>query len=321
MSGTGVIALEVNIGSGYTVPIFNLSSLTTSGGNGTNTIQTLSNGWYRINATILTNASGDAQFNVFYVGNYGSSSIQSQFLIYGAQIQRSSALPTYIRTTNVSVSSNTIAEKISGLTGTLINPAYSYFDTVTRSVKFDRSATTVIGGYAQFTGTDSLTSTNFFYNDHTMEIFARINDYAASGINVNEGSNALFVYQGYHAGFQYDAATGLYYGLWGANPIVAPNWVYPTRPVAGTWFHAVATRSGNTTTIYLNGEAVSSSSYAINGNPGITNFIKFGGGNSGTGPYASYTKMNVSIGRLYNTALTAAEVKQNFNAYRGRGGI
>jgi hypothetical protein len=119
----------------------------------------------------------------------------------------------------------------------------------------------------------------------------------------------------------YDSATGLYYGLWGGNPIVAPSWVYPSRPVAGTWFHAVATRSGTTTTIYLNGEPVASSSYVINGNPGISDFIKIGAGNPGTGPYAAYTKMNASIARLYNTALTADEVKQNFNAFRGRGGI
>ena len=321
LSGNGVVAFEVDAGVNFTVPTFNLNSLTTSGGNGVNTIQTLSNGWYRLSATVTTESTGDCQFSVFYFGNYGSSSIQSSFLIYGAQLQRSSSVGEYISTTTSAVVSNTIIDRISGLTGSLNNNGYYYFDTSTNSMRFDRNSATVTGGFAQFTGTGNLTATNFFYNDHTMEIFARINDYAASGINVNEGSNALFVYQGYHAGFQYDAATGLYYGLWGASPIVAPNWVYPSPPTAGTWFHAVATRSGTTTTIYLNGEQVASSSYAINGNPGISDFIKIGAGNPGTGPYASYTKMNASIARLYSTALTAAEVKQNFNAFRGRGGI
>jgi hypothetical protein len=319
--GTGVVAFEINAGTGYTVPTFNLSSLTTSGGNGVNTIQALSNGWYRLSATVTMGATGDCQFSVFYFGNYGSSSVQSQFLIYGAQLERSSSSGNYVSTIAAAVVSNTISDRISGLSGSLNNNGYCYFDTVTNSMRFDRSATVVTGGFAQFTGTGNLTATNFFYNDHTMEIFARINNYAASGINANEGSNALFVYQGYHAGFQYDAGNGLFYGLWGASPIVAPIWAYPSSPTVGTWFHAVATRSGTTTTIYLNGEQVASSSYAINGNPGISDFIKIGAGNPGTGPYASYTKMNASIARLYNTALTAAEVKQNFNAFRGRGGI
>ena len=324
LSGTGVVAFEVNAGSGYTVPTFNLNSLTTSGGNGTNTIQTLSNGWYRISATVTTGATGDCQFGVFYFGNYGSSPTQSQFLVYGAQIQRSSALPTYIRTTNTAVSSNTINEKIAGYTGTLNNIGYSYFDTATRSIKFDRSATTVSGGFAQFTGTGNLTASNFFYNDHTMEVFARINTYAASGLNANEGSNALFVYQGFHSGFLYDAANGIYYGLWRLNPsIAAPIWQIPIAscPPAGTWFHLVATRSGSTTSLYLNGQLFTSSSFAISGNPGISDFIKIGAGNPGTGPFAAYTKMNASIARLYNVALTPSEVLQNFNAFRGRGGI
>lgn len=321
ISGTGVVAFEVNAGGGYAVPVFNLNSLTTSGGNGTNTIQTLSNGWYRISATVSTSASGDAQFNVFYFGNYGGSAIQSQFLVYGAQVQRSSALPSYIRTTNLAVSSNTINEKIAGLTGTLNNIGYSYFDTTTRSVKFDRSPTVVTGGFAQFTGTGNLTASNFLYNDHTMEIFAKINDYAPSNINANEGESSLFNYQGYHSGFHFSTANGLMYSLWGADPVVYPTWTVPTPPTAGTWFHLVATRSGSITTLYLNGVNVVSSSYAINGNPGVSNFIKLAAGNPTTGPYANYAKCNVSIARMYNVALTSTEVLQNFNAFRGRGGI
>ena len=315
--GIKVVAYEI---FGVGIPTFNLDTLLTSGV-GTNIIQTLSNGWYRISSTFTTPASGICSFNVFYFTAYGSTTTQSMFLISGAQFEKSSSLGEYVKTTSSAVVSNSITDKISGLTGTLNGNPYYYYDSSTRSIKFDRDSTIITGGFAQFTGTSNLTASNFFYNDHTMEIFARINDYSGSNINANEGSNALFVYQGYHAGFLYDSATGLYYGLWGANPIVAPSWVYPSRPVAGTWFHAVATRSGTTTTIYLNGEPVSSSSYVINGNPGVSNLIKIGAGNPGTGPYAAYTKMNASIARLYNTALTASEVKQNFNAFRGRGGV
>jgi len=318
LSGTGVVAFETNAGAGYVVPIFDLNSLTTSGGNGVNTIQTLSNGWYRISATVTMGATGDCQFSVFYFGNYGGSPVQSQFLVYGAQVQRSSALPTYIRTTNVAVSSNTINEKISGLTGTLNNIGYSYFDTATRSVKFDRSTTAVSGGFAEFTGTGNLTSTNFLYNDHTMEIFARINNYSGSNLNGNEADNALFVYQGFHAGFRYSGSS-LVYNLWSGTSY--PGWIMSPSPAQGQWFHAVAVKSGTTVTTYLNGVQNTSSSFPTGTNPGITNFIKIGGANPSPGPFSWFCKCNVSIARLYNTALTPSEVLQNFNAFRGRGGI
>jgi len=292
LSGTGVIAFEVSTGAGYTVPIFNLSNLTTSGGGTNLTITNIGSGWYRLSATVTTGSTGDCQFNTFYFGNYGGSSIQSSFLIFGAQIQRSSSLGSYVKSTASPILSSTITDQISGLTGLLNNNGYCYFDTSTRSMQFDRSSTVVTGGFAQFTGTGNLTATNFLYNDHTMEIFAKINTYSASGINVNEGSNALFVYQGYHSGFLYDAATGIYYGLWRLNPsIAAPVWQIPIAncPPAGTWFHLVATRSGSTTSVYLNGQLFTSSSFDISGNPGVSDFIKIGAGNPLTGPYAAYT--------------------------------
>lgn len=318
LSGTKIVAFEVNVGGGYQVPVFDLNSLTSSGGNGTNTIQTLSNGWYRISATVTTAATGNAQFNVIYFGAYGSSTIQSTFLVYGAQIQRSTTLTDYVQTTSSAVVSNTIVDQISGLTGTLTNNGYLYFDTSTRSLKFDRSSTVVSGGYVQFTGTGSLTATNFLYNDHTMEIFAKINDYNPSNINANEGDSSLFNYMGYHAGFHYNS-TNLLYSLWSGTGY--PTWTFSTTPTVGQWFHAVATRSGTTTSIYLNGVLIASSSYPTGTNPGVTDLIKLGAGNPSTGPYANYAKCNVSIARMYNVALSASEVLQNFNAFRGRGGI
>jgi hypothetical protein len=289
------------------------------------------NGWYRCWMTARTGSLGlgSGVTDISIVGSTGSSIGVSgnrfngteTVYIWGAQLERNSTLGTYIQTTGTSRTASVINELISGLTGSLNNIDYYRYDNTTNSINFDRSAATVTGGFAQFTGTGNLTASNFFYNDHTMEIFARINDYNGSNINVNEGSNGLFLYQGYHAGFLYDNSTGLYYGLWGGNPIVAPSWVYPSRPTVGTWFHAVATRSGTTTTIYLNGQSVASSSYTINGNPGIADLIKIGAGNPTPGPYGAFSKMNASIARMYNVALTPSEVLQNFNAFRGRGGM
>ena len=319
--GIKTIAFEI-FGVGFQTFYLDTLLTATSGGSAINTIQVLSNGWYRISSTFTTPSSGACTFNVFYLTAYGSTSVQSMFLVSGAQLEKSSSVGAYVKTTSSAIVSNTISDKISGLTGTLNNNGYYYYDSASKSIQFDRNATTVTGGYAEFIGTGNLTSTNFLYNDHTMEIFVKINDYAASNINAFENGNSLFNYQGYHAGFWYQPGA-IYYQLWSNtnNVVTAPLWTVPiiNVPAAGTWFHLVATRSGDITSIYINGSLVVSSSYAISGNPGTSSFIRVGAGN--LTQIANYIKANVSIARMYNVALTASEVLQNFNTYRGRGGI
>ena len=86
-----------------------------------------------------------------------------------------------------------------------------------------------------------------------------------------------------------------------------------------TWYQLVAVRDGNTLKLYLNGSLVISttpsgftSSTAINdisarklriGNSGLNNF---------------YTNVDTSMLRVYNQALTATQILQNYNAQRGR---
>ena len=216
-------------------------------------------------------------------------------------------------------SGSIVSDTVISSSGTLVNPSYYSYDSATKSINFTRDSASVIGGYFTTTLSGALTSSSFLYSDHTMEIMARINDYAPSNINANETDNILMGYQGYHAGFHYYVGTFMY-GIW--NGTSFPNISFSSRPASGAWFHAVATRSGSTTTLYLNGNVSTSLSYSTaSGNPGTTNIFKFGAGNPGTGPFASYAKCNVAFGRLYTRALTADEVLKNFNASRGRYGI
>ena len=82
-----------------------------------------------------------------------------------------------------------------------------------------------------------------------------------------------------------------------------------------TWWNIVGTSSGSSHILYLNGEAVSS------GSTGSTFY-------SSTDPYAigyagihSYHQGNVANCKIYNRALTSAEVKQNYNAIKSRFGL
>ena len=92
--------------------------------------------------------------------------------------------------------------------------------------------------------------------------------------------------------------------------------VMPTIPVVlNTWYHMVGTSSGSNHTLYLNGVNVGTAS----------NSSTF---HSSTDPYkvgsfdGSFHHIgDVSNCRIYNRGLSEAEVKQNYNAHKGRFGL
>lgn len=86
------------------------------------------------------------------------------------------------------------------------------------------------------------------------------------------------------------------------------------------WYQIVGTYTSGSRILYINGVQVNSDSQA--GTIGTnTSGMSIGayGGNSGSNAY--WYNGALSICRLYNRALSAAEVLQNFNAIRGRYGV
>ncbi len=87
-----------------------------------------------------------------------------------------------------------------------------------------------------------------------------------------------------------------------------------------TWLHMVAVVNGMTRTLYLNGASIATDST-------IGLQLNYGGANYsalGAGPHPGYMQWfagQMAIASLYNRALTAAEVLQNFNASRKRFGL
>lgn len=85
---------------------------------------------------------------------------------------------------------------------------------------------------------------------------------------------------------------------------------------AGNWFHFSLVFINNTFVGYVNGVQV--------GTAAISNGLTFNRIGDATGyadTYPAFFKGNVSTLQVYNRALSASEVRQNFNALRGRYGI
>lgn len=85
---------------------------------------------------------------------------------------------------------------------------------------------------------------------------------------------------------------------------------------SNVWYHLTAVRSAGVATLYINGNFEISG--AMSGNIPTTNPFTIGNGHDYTSEAFSG---NISYIKVYNTALSANEVKQNFNALRGRFGI
>lgn len=87
-----------------------------------------------------------------------------------------------------------------------------------------------------------------------------------------------------------------------------------------TWYVLIGTYDGTTNSLYINGNLVESTAVVKSGIPdssawAIGGSIAFGGNNG------SYGAGNIPFVKIYNRALTASEVAQNFEACRGRFGI
>jgi hypothetical protein len=86
------------------------------------------------------------------------------------------------------------------------------------------------------------------------------------------------------------------------------------------YYHIVATWNGSTTaTLYVNGVSVSTDSITTVGSEcDNTGNILIGGGTSFSGSNGGYVEAKIPVAKVFKKCLTAAEVKQNFKAYKNR---
>jgi len=100
-----------------------------------------------------------------------------------------------------------------------------------------------------------------------------------------------------------------------------------SAPSTSTWYHLVHTYNGTTQYLYINGVLVTTYNSAASGN--ITydtsnTLLAIGADFNGTGYNvgpSAYTNGKMPVVRIYNIALSAAQVLQNYNATKGRFGL
>ncbi len=96
---------------------------------------------------------------------------------------------------------------------------------------------------------------------------------------------------------------------------------------AGTWYHLIHTYNATTQYLYINGVLVTTYNSAASGNISYdtsNTLLAIGADFNGTGYNVGpsiYTNGKMPVVRIYNIALSAAQVLQNYNATKGRFGL
>jgi hypothetical protein len=180
------------------------------------------------------------------------------------------------------------------------------------NVSFDSNAQMTFDGTNDQILLDSYASTIPYGTsvNITVETFTRWNDLVPNGVIVSYGGN------GTGAGFlfQVEFSQGLEFSLFDGNGnggraslLTAPSAQYEDQ-----YIHMVGTYDGNTVRLYINGTQSASQAYTY----GYPQQSYFRLGNEYNRSY--YANIDLPVLKIYNRALTASEIKSNFNAIKGR---
>lgn len=174
------------------------------------------------------------------------------------------------------------------------------------------------GGSIVFDGTNDYVSTNI-----TTSILSPSSDFSIicwAYINTNLSGGRVLIYLG-----NYQAYTPNYnwIGLvFNGSTMYFGNYINPTEqslsitiPSTG-WYQVAQIRSGATHYAYLNGLQKTSGAYT-NTSINAASTLRIGNHISN----GDYLNGNIAIVQLYNRALSASELLQNFTATRGRFGL
>jgi hypothetical protein len=109
-------------------------------------------------------------------------------------------------------------------------------------------------------------------------------------------------------------------GNTGNNNLFDGYTVIPSGMLANTWYCVAITRSGELISTYLNGVVVINQASNPNGFVNAMSNVVLGRGFH-LGGGERYFSGRISDVNIYNSALTATQIQQNFNALKGRFGI
>lgn len=187
------------------------------------------------------------------------------------------------------------------------------------------------GGYFTLNGTNQYLSTPNLYNSglepHTVEVWVRP---TASNVNLWSDSSTQDA-TAYHASGSQLATVGPFQqywtGLWANGGVGTQRVVAGAGTFTNTWSQVVRVYNGTTCTPYLNGVAGSGATMnwttpSENGNGNVW-YLNFGISETTTylGQTATWFSGRFGIIRVYYSALTAAQILQNYNADKSKYGL
>lgn len=250
--------------------------------------------WQRIGMS-STGTGGNTRW-LAYPQRYGvtDGSFTGYFLIGGVAVETGTFATPYAETTRPNT------QAIVDLTGN---------NTITaNSLTYNSDGTFGFNGTSNYidTGINIPNTTNF-----TLSFFVRPSDTQVqyAGIVGNHSDNFTGIYCQ-----QNNTTLNNYQWGFGNGTVWTPECRF--NLVSNTWHHVALVKETSRTVAYVNSAEIAASN--------STNVASLGAYNISFGrDYTSGRFFNgsVSTGQIYNRALSAAEVKQNFNALRGRYGI
>jgi hypothetical protein len=310
----------------------------TSGGysNGTFSITPVSNGWYRAAFTWQTSSILQVSTRIGMYNNgaqYWTGNGTSGIYVWGPQIQRNNQLKNYVPNPGSTplYSSTTFKDMISNYSPTISGDGYYNYN-ANGTMQFTRTTAPNLkyGGGISGSTTGNLRVNNFLYNDHTWEVWVRIDDPNPGIYDATESFSIISAFDGYHQGWLY-YNTYIFYALTDYDgtttyTYTAGNYNFGSQVLVGNWYQLTAVKNGMKVTTYLNGvynAGLTMTNYRWNNlyTSGILCISKIYNAAPGAGSYMCYGKNTFSHMRMYNRALTAEEVAQNFSANRGRFGL
>jgi hypothetical protein len=254
------------------------------------------NGWYRLYMVINTSSQTNASLEIRPLAN----NLVSDFYIWGAQLERGSSITDYYTTTGTAKTRGSTLIDLSGRgnTGTLTNgPTFNSSNG--GSIVLDSVDDYIDCGLSSFQPT---AITLCAWVKHTVS--------ADGGIIVKGDVNEATEW-----GMSFGYSSPHY--LLGRATTYFNQLAYPWTGSLLTGFHYVCYTMINNTSasLYVDGTLVSSTN--------TIGSIGLNAKNVLIGKWNNYSPLNGNIAqvKIYNRALTAAEVQQNFNATRGRYGI
>lgn len=283
---TGAVALSAGVyGTGF------------SGAVGTTT--NLGGGWYRIAVTATTNTA-TSMFVQLYLQNASSSVYigdgTSGVFVWGAQLERSSVATNYAETIASTISRGSAWNDLSLQRNTVTLSGSPAFLTYNSGVfNFDE-----VDDWAQVANTSLLSSTAYtkiaWFRPET------------STSNLISGGT-----DGQHAFWLGTTSTTLAAGHNGAWTTVS----FSPGSLLNQWWCGAVTYSNSTGwVLYLNGSPVSSNTTSTTTFTG-TGVVRIGAYEAGFNLFDG----DLPVIQVYNRALSNTEIRQNFNALRGRFGI